>query len=80
MNLHITEGCIAWAQEVDHVDLEELTQEQKEQLLHELVKIVDINDFDELFEMVVKNHGEYTHSDSPCDECGDWICEWDLNI
>ena len=81
MLLEKTEGCVCWGRYVDDKSLEELSEEEKNNLLQVLKDQLTLSDLDEIFDLVLDNHyTDYESDDKPCECCGDYVCTWKLEI
>ena len=79
MKIVFTDGCVVTNLEVDGKNFSDLSTEEKREICHKLVdKMDDVNLQDTVIEFA-QVAGEYKHLYT-CEECGDSVCEWRVNI
>ena len=80
MKFIVTEGCTDYATTINGKDLSEFSDEDAKVYLEYLVRTVDDREYmNDLIREIVKNTGKYKHL-YHCDECGDDVVEYSLNV
>lgn len=81
MKIVKSSGCTAFYTEIDGKDIDDLTIEEKEDLLNRLLKIHKLYGIDATINLLL-DHIEYEFEDGGyCDQCGDTVTRqiYDLN-
>lgn len=81
MKIEISRGCTAFYNEINEKDMFEYSLEALQTVL--LTICSSIEDKQELMDTIctlTENLGSYEGSDDPCDQCGDYVEKWTLEI
>lgn len=80
MKLEYTNGCICTSLTVDDVETIDMDINELKNILHKMIdNLDDISDLQSIFCDYLEAFGEYEDL-GRCDECGDSICRFTLNI
>lgn len=80
MKLEYTEGCICYGLDVDGEPFNDLNAVEKVALLHSVVTMLSVDyDIQDIMINLLQQYGEYKHV-GHCDECGDNISSYTLEI
>lgn len=80
MKLEYTEGCICYGLDVDGEPFNDLNAVEKVALLHSVVTMLSVDyDIQDIMINLLQQYGEYKHL-GHCDECGDNISSYTLEI
>lgn len=84
MKLNLTTGCICDSLTVDGVEEVDMTEslrtETKVKLLTWLAEHPEKLDLNQMLQQILPEYGEYDSSGEPCECCGDYVNEWNLEI
>ena len=70
---------MAWCLNADGKPIRDMNEAEKLEIFAQLVRIYHV-ETEELIDHIVGTCGEYSCSDSPCGECGDYIETWRAKI
>ena len=80
MKLEYTEGCICYGLDVDGKPFHELGEVSKVDILHSVINVLSCEyDPQSILIDLLQHYGEYKHI-GHCDECGDNISSFTLEI
>ncbi len=81
MKLEYTEGCTCDSLSVDGVESIDMDINDFKDVLHELLdRETDLGTLQQVFTTLMVQQGEYECSDEPCDQCGDYVTTYTLEI
>lgn len=75
-------GCIVGTLEVDDIETYNMTDDKKLEILDVMFDYVkhNLNGFDNLLETFIETYGDYSCDDEPCECCGDYVDEYNLEL
>lgn len=82
MNFLKRDGCVCSTLEVDGVEEINMTDEQRLKILDVMYDYMkhDLSNFNYMLDTFVEVYGDYSCDDEPCECCGDYVCEWNLEV
>ena len=84
MKLEFVSGCMADSLTVDGVEEIDLTDEQRLETIKKLLGWMKENPkpdyLNELLQFVLPMYGELETSDKPCEQCGDYVWTYMLDV
>ena len=76
MEIKLIEGCLSCALTIDGKDEEDLTNEERKEVLERLSKAWEPEDLNDLLQVYVDMHGHFeVINDKPCECCGDIVTQ-----
>ena len=80
MKIEYTEGCTCFGLDVDGVPFEDLKEYKKKIILNKVINAI-LEEFDtqNIIIDLLHDYGEYKYL-SHCDECGDNICTYTIEV
>ena len=78
MEIVYTDGCTVTGIGIDGEDLREIPLDKQRKTLHRMIDRIDENMLYDVFKAIALN-GEYKHL-YDCDQCGDSVCEYRLEL
>ena len=80
MKLELTEGCICYGLDVDGEPFNNLDHEKKIEVFDRIFEHLDEEyGLNTMLVDILQHYGEYKHI-GHCDECGDSVCSYTLEI
>lgn len=80
MKLNYTDGCICTSLTVDYTETINMDPEELRKVVHKLIDTTDdISVFQRVFMDILELNGKVTEL-GRCEECGDWVRSYDLEI
>ena len=76
MKLELVRGCVCDSLNIDGTEEIDLTDKQRQEVLDRIFKVLKPEHLNMLLQDLIEEHGEYSHSDEPCEQCGDYIDTW----
>lgn len=80
MKLEWTEGCTCYGLNVDEEPFNDLDAVKQVELLHNVVTMLSVDyGIQDIIINLVRQYGEYKHLFN-CDQCGDSVCSYTLEV
>lgn len=81
MKIVVTDGCIASGVTVDGtpLNMSDMTPQEKKDILKKIIDTIDDSMVESEIFSIVQSCGEYEYL-YHCEECGDDVCEWTMEI
>lgn len=81
MHIEMIRGCVCDYLGIDDIREIDMTDEQRKQYFKEICeKIVEIHGFNFFLQVICEAYGDYSCSKKPCEQCGDYIETFVLDL